>query len=148
MALDPNAPPATPKQVEYLKALLQKAGYSSFREARHTFGLTQRQASGKFTKRDASALIERLVNGEPEAAVTNDSDFLRGQVTLVRGLHAQVLADELMRRGWSVEPPPEEAPPVTGAAAKPAATKKADSKNVASQSAGTPKRPRSKSEKA
>jgi hypothetical protein len=134
MAVDPNAPPATPKQVEYLKALLQKAGYSTFREARHTFGLTQRQASGKFTKRDASALIERLVNGEPEAAVTNDGDFLRGQVTLVRGLHAQVLADELIRRGWTVEPPVEEPTP-------------APAQRVA-QSAGTPKRPRSKSEKA
>lgn len=133
MAVDPNAPPATPKQVEYLKALLQKAGYSTFREARHTFALTQRQASGKFTKRDASALIERLVNGEPEAAVTNDGDFLRGQVTLVRGLHAQVLADELLRRGWTVEPPVEEPPVVKAAPA---------------QSAGTPKRPRSKSENA
>jgi hypothetical protein len=141
MAVDPNTPPATPKQLEYLKALLQKAGYSTFREARHTFGLTQRQASGKFTKRDASALIERLVNGEPEAGVTNDSDFLRGQVTLVRGLHAQVLADELLRRGWTVEPPLEEPP-----ALKAAPTQQVSQQ--VSQSAGTPKRPRSKSEKA
>lgn len=123
MALDPSAPPATPKQIDYLRALLLKAGYSSFREARKTYGLTQRQGSGKFTKKEASALIERLVNGESSEPVTPDEDFLHGQTVLVRGLHAQVLADELIRRGWSVEPPPD-------------------------QSVGTPKRPRSKSEKA
>ena len=120
MPLDPAAPPATPKQIEYLRALLLKAGYDSFKTARKTFGLTQRQASGKFTKKDASVLIDRLVNGESPDPVTSDPDFLHGQVTLVRGLHAQVLADELERRGWSVTPPPD-------------------------QSEGAPKRPRSKS---
>ena len=83
MALGQSGPPASAKQVAYLQALLEKAGFATFREARHPFGLTQRQAGGKFSKQEASELIDRLVNGMP----------------------AQFLADVLMSRGWSVHEP-------------------------------------------
>jgi hypothetical protein len=53
-------PPAGARQLEQLGALLADAGYASFKEARHPFGLTQRQAAGKFTVGEAEELIERL----------------------------------------------------------------------------------------
>jgi hypothetical protein len=53
-------PPAGARQLEQLGALLADAGYASFREARHPFGLSQRQAAGKFTVGEAEELIERL----------------------------------------------------------------------------------------
>ena len=74
MALGATGPAATPKQIAYLEALLEKAGYSSFRIARRPLGLTQRQGSGKFTRQEASALIDRLVNGDPEPAVREPAD--------------------------------------------------------------------------
>lgn len=43
-------PPATKRQVDYLEALVQKAGHTGFRDARGPLGLTQRQASGRFTR--------------------------------------------------------------------------------------------------
>jgi hypothetical protein len=91
--------------VAYLEALLEKAGYGSFREARRAFGLTQRQAGGKFSKQEASALIDRLVNGEEPAPPSIDEEVLAAQATVVRGMPAQVLADELLRRGWTVHEP-------------------------------------------
>jgi hypothetical protein len=107
MALGASGPPASAKQISYLQALLEKAGYSTFREARRAYGLTQRQAGGKFTKQEASALIDRLVNGEPEvdretvlAEQANDTHAL-----VLRGMPAQWLADELIRRGWQVTEP-------------------------------------------
>ena len=60
-----SGPPASPKQIAYLKSLLQAAGHDDFRTARHEFGLTQRQAGGKFTTGEASALIDRLTGVEP-----------------------------------------------------------------------------------
>jgi 4-carboxymuconolactone decarboxylase len=62
-----NGPLASAKQLQYLEALIAKAGYASFREARHPLGLTQRQASGKFSTFEASALIETLL-ASPTAA--------------------------------------------------------------------------------
>jgi hypothetical protein len=91
--------------VAYLEALLEKAGYGSFREARRAFGLTQRQAGGKFSKQEASALIDRLVTGEEPAPPSIDEEVLAAQATVVRGMPAQVLADELLRRGWTVHEP-------------------------------------------
>ena len=105
--------------MQYLEALLDKAGYASFREARHPLGLTQRQSNGKFTKSEASELIDRLVNGEapsvdaayskhtqadsePDAVVDK---FLAGQAAVLKGIPAQLLADELLSRGWSVREP-------------------------------------------
>ena len=107
MALGASGPPASAKQISYLQALLEKAGYATFREARRAYGLTQRQAGGKFTKQEASALIDRLVNGEPEVdretvleEQANDTHAL-----VLRGMPAQWLADELIRRGWQVTDP-------------------------------------------
>ena len=56
-----SGPPASAKQIAYLASLLKDAGYETFREARHPFGLTQRQAGGKFTTSEASHLIDRLL---------------------------------------------------------------------------------------
>jgi hypothetical protein len=61
-----SGPPASAKQVAYLESLLRDAGYETFREARHPFGLTQRQAAGKFTTREASHLIDRLLGNVEE----------------------------------------------------------------------------------
>ncbi len=63
-----NGPSASAKQLEYLEALLGKAGYASFREARHPLGLTQRQAGGKFSTFEASALIEQLLSSSTAAS--------------------------------------------------------------------------------
>ena len=107
MALSPSGPPATPRQVQYLKALLEKAGYASFREARRTYGLTQKQSSGKFTRQEASALIDRLANGEPTEPPEPkpDTGIAESQALVLRGMPASLLADELVRRGWTVTGP-------------------------------------------
>lgn len=107
MTLNPSGPPATPRQVQYLKALLEKAGYASFREARRTYGLTQKQSSGKFTRQEASALIDRLANGEPAEPAEPDPDtgVAEAQALVLRGMPASLLADELVRRGWTVAGP-------------------------------------------
>ena len=70
-----NGPAASAKQLQYLEALVAKAGYDSFREARHPLGLTQRQAGGKFSTFEASALIEQLLaspTGAAEGASVDD----------------------------------------------------------------------------
>ena len=114
-----SGPPASPKQISYLKSLLQAAGHDDFRTARHEFGLTQRQAGGKFTSREASALIDRLLGNEPSeppavagraAAETPEraaqADQLdRTRSDMLRGMPADLLATELERRGWTVSPP-------------------------------------------
>ena len=122
-----SGPPASHREIEQLEALLGEAGYSSFREARHIYGLTQRQASGKFTQGEAAELLERLTLGEGEldaatatevATVTADA-VASGRATAdraaKRAAHRQaeqvaalpddLLADELVRRGWVCIPP-------------------------------------------
>jgi hypothetical protein len=112
VALGQSGPPASPKQVSYLQALIEKAGYANFREARRDFGLTQRQSGGKFTKQEASDLIDRIVNGDPEPTAELDSsgvlavpEVTPAQAAMLRGIPGQILADELLSRGWSVRPP-------------------------------------------
>jgi len=110
MAFGQSGPPASPKQIAYLEALVEKAGFASFRDARRPMGLTQRQAGGKFTKQEASELIDRLVNGEiappPDAeTAAADEKSAHAQSVLLRGMPAQLLADELLRRGWTVTEP-------------------------------------------
>ena len=61
-------PPASAKQIAYLESLVKQAGHDSFRDARHPLGLTQRQAGGKFTKQEASELIDRLQDAGGDAA--------------------------------------------------------------------------------
>jgi hypothetical protein len=72
-----GGPPATHRQLQDLLELVIEAGHADFRDARGPLGLTQRQASGKFTRDEADELIERLraeaeAGGpiEPEAAPT------------------------------------------------------------------------------
>jgi hypothetical protein len=110
MALGQQGPPATAKQLAYLQALLQKEGYATFRDARRPYSLTQRQASGKFTGKEASALIEHLLNGtapEPAAKETDEAHerMRTSQATVLRGMQADLMAAELERRGWTVTPP-------------------------------------------
>ena len=95
-----SGPPASPKQISYLKSLLQAAGHDDFRTARHEFGLTQRQAGGKFTSREASALIDRRRFAR---FVAEQLDRTRSD--MLRGMPADLLATELERRGWTVSPP-------------------------------------------
>ena len=108
-----SGPPASQKQVAYLLSLLNADGFD-FATGRHHYGLTQRQARGKFTIGEASELIDRLVakaNGEepPEQVdpvVTRAQQQIDGKrAVLLRGIPAEMLADELERRGWAVIPP-------------------------------------------
>lgn len=115
MAFGQSAPPASTKQVQYLLSLVQKAGHASFRDARHPLGLTQRQAGGKFTRSEASALIDQLLGNTDASpfdggATTGEAisaadrlDAERAQV--LRGMPAGLLAAELESRGWQVNPP-------------------------------------------
>ena len=59
-----SGPPATHSQMRELTELLQAAGHSDFRDARGPMGFTQRQASGKFTRDEVEAYIEKLENEE------------------------------------------------------------------------------------
>lgn len=113
-------PPASDKQLQYLLALVQKAGYTDFREARHPLSLTQRQARGKFTRREASELIEQLLgldtaagNPDPEPAPASASASAAppepSQAAVPRGrtlrqLPLERLVAELERRGFRVVP--------------------------------------------
>ena len=125
-----HGPPASDKQVAYLLVLLRKAAYEGFRDARHPLGLTQRQAAGKFTRSEASTLIEQLLetdstppaNERPWSQPTlTSTDTAMGtstgpstgapaelgdELSRLRHLPAEVLATELGRRGWTVTPPP------------------------------------------
>ena len=109
-----SGPPATSKQVKYLESLVLKAGHESFRDARGPLGLTQRQAAGKFTRDEASTLIDQLLQTDPEHEAPiggrepsmeqhRAEEQLEAQrVQALRGMPASLLADELRRRGWSV----------------------------------------------
>jgi hypothetical protein len=112
MAFGQNAAiPATAKQVQYLLALVQKAGHTGFRDARGPLGLTQRQASGKFSRTEASALIDQLTNagdgGELACGVeVSSADRLEHErIEILRGMPAGLLAAELERRGWTTAAP-------------------------------------------
>jgi hypothetical protein len=111
-----SGPPATHKQVQYLESLVQKAGHDSFRDARGPLGLTQRQAGGKFTRDEASTLIDQLLQADPdhEAPIgaspsmeqRSASDRLEAErIQALGGMPADLLADELRRRGWTVTEP-------------------------------------------
>lgn len=124
-------PPASARQIDELGALLDRAGFASFREARHPFGLTQRQAGGKFTVAEATELIERLTAAETvqqagsEPPVVTDAAAEDGVPARPRSeasrvaarrrearpartlssLDDAVLVAELERRGWCCIPP-------------------------------------------
>ena len=111
-----TGPPASAKQVQYLLALVKQAGHVDFRDARGPLQLSQRQAGGKFTRDEASTLIDRLVQGDAAQLDTDEApvaieretaadrlDAEREQV--LRGMPAGLLAGELERRGWTVTAP-------------------------------------------
>jgi hypothetical protein len=107
---EPTGPPATAKQLAYLEALLRRAGYTSYTDARRPLGLTARQGRGKFTVPEASALIDRLADGEDTGSDADRTD--RGDPTPpapprppLSELASDALAAELRSRGWRVEPP-------------------------------------------
>lgn len=128
---DPAGPPAGARQVEHLAELFERAGFSSFREARHPYGLTQRQAAGKFTAAEADELIERLEAAEHvqqgvaeqdpmDRAPTSQARVAEptgSQPSAQRARRTQRKADvlgafadsllvaELERRGWCCIPP-------------------------------------------
>ena len=113
-------PPASAKQLAELSEQLERAGYTSFREARHIFGLTQRQANGRFTRDEAEEFLAQLEslddehspdeprNGSIEESPTHRESSRRvadRQAELVATLPDELLADELVRRGWMCMPP-------------------------------------------
>lgn len=104
-----QGPPASAKQIAYIQSLMAKAGYDDFRSAQTEYRLTQRQARGKFTKSEASAMIDRLTSADednPTLSAVEEPDTLdSAQALLIRGFKADVLADELRRRGWTVGEP-------------------------------------------
>jgi hypothetical protein len=113
-----SGPPATHKQLQYLESLIRKAGHDGFRDARHPLGLTQRQAGGKFTRDEASALIDQLLADDPDhepsigagssSAPPQQDRAERVEAERRRALEdlpADLLADELRNRGWTVHEP-------------------------------------------
>lgn len=113
-----SGPPATHRQVQQLTELVQAAGHSDFRDARHPLGLTQRQAGGKFTRDEADDLIARLEaeaeeadaagpeGGSPRPAPAPPMDRREAErAKLLQKMPAEALAAELQRRGWVVMEP-------------------------------------------
>lgn len=122
-----SGPPASAREIAQLTELLEQAGFGSFKEARHPFGLTQRQAAGKFTRDEVTELVARLEEGadgastgpEAQPLVAPDEVTLvagapsnprrgrggRDQKLVVAGLSDDVLAKELELRGWTCIPP-------------------------------------------
>jgi hypothetical protein len=109
-----SGPPATAKQIQYLLSLVVKAGHTDFRDARGPLGLTQRQAGGKFTRDEASTLIDRLLQGDDGSGDDSGPSFEQEtaadrlddeRAEILRGMPAGLLAAELERRGWTVTTP-------------------------------------------
>ena len=128
-----SGPPATAQQLKLLLSLLQADGYDDFRSARGPMGFTQRQGAGKFTRDEASALIDELQNSDsggdttsepvepPTAAVKRaapkqaaaaaaklasaDRASLTPAEQAIRRIPTTHLAAELQRRGWIVVEP-------------------------------------------
>jgi hypothetical protein len=93
-------PPASAKQVQQLRSLLEDAGYLDFRSARGPLGLTQRQGLGKFTNAEAEILIEQLELENDEG----DADMAPHESTTSRPLRdtpTDALVAELRLRGWT-----------------------------------------------
>jgi hypothetical protein len=100
-----SGPPASARQVRELLTLLNDAGHATFREARGPMGFTQRQGAGKFTRDEATELIERLQDSDPDEAsspAVMATPRLSGTGQLIRRMPTEELAAELQRRGWTV----------------------------------------------
>ncbi|HVB05779.1 MAG TPA: hypothetical protein VNF07_05990 [Acidimicrobiales bacterium] len=102
-----SGPPAPPRVVAELLERVQEAGYADFREARHPLGLNQRQAAGRFTRDEASALLEQLQALEDDAPPTAAPPPRRGSAAqeLLAMVSDKQLAAELERRGWTLIAP-------------------------------------------
>ena len=118
-----SGPPAGARDVARLAELFEQAGDTSFKEARHPFGLTQRQAGGKFTRDEVEELTARLEAeldpgpggagpaapaAPPTAASTSGArrSAKRAPAKVeVAALAAEVLVAELELRGWTCIPP-------------------------------------------
>lgn len=72
--------PATVRQLRDLTALVEAAGHTGFKDARGPLGLNQRQAAGRFTQDEATALIARL-----EAEADESADVPAGPAGRPRG---------------------------------------------------------------
>lgn len=110
-------PPAPAKDVARLAELLDQLGFCSFKEARHPYGLTQRQAAGRFTRDEAEELLGRLeaeveVQGAGAASPAGEPEPSRSparttrsasaaQQRAVAGATDEVLVAELELRGWT-----------------------------------------------
>jgi hypothetical protein len=71
-------------------------------------GFTQRRGTGKFTRDEASALIDQLQEAGFElvpAAPTEPPAVLSLDELAMRRLPSEQLAAELQRRGWTVKEP-------------------------------------------
>lgn len=97
--------------------LVVAAGHVDFRDARGPLQLTQRQASGKFTRDEADGYIARLraeaefdretgrVPHRPESTPRPTRiPKTRSKVDLA-GVESSALAEELQSRGWVVMEP-------------------------------------------
>ena len=102
-----SGPPASPRQVQELLALLRDAGHLDFRDARGPMGFTQRQAGGRFTRDEVAEFIERLqgAGSDPEKPVEVQGWRRSTQEQLLGRMPAGQLAAELRRRGWMVIDP-------------------------------------------
>ncbi len=100
-------PPASPRQLQQLLALLKDAGHTDFRDARGPMGFTQRQAGGRFTRDEAAGFIDQLQDIEPGSGAFEAVPVARlsAQQQLMRQMPAEQLAVELRRRGWTVIEP-------------------------------------------
>jgi hypothetical protein len=101
-------PPASASQMRELLSLLHDAGHTDFRDARGPMGFTQRQGSGKFTRDEATAFIDRLQEAEFEMttpAAPQAPGVLSLDELAMRRLPSEQLAGELQRRGWTVTEP-------------------------------------------
>lgn len=109
-----SGPSASARDIAHALSLLEEAGFSSFKEARHPYGLDQRQAAGKFTRDDVAALIAKLEAGQADTvaedrqAAVDDRAAQRQadeQAELAATLPDDVLVAELERRKWMCVPP-------------------------------------------
>jgi hypothetical protein len=103
-----SGPPASSRQVQELLSLLKDAGHTGFRDARGPMGFTQRQAAGRFTRDEATEFIEQLQEqGSPDGASAAGvlEQRLSPEAELLGRIPAGSLADELIRRGWTVVAP-------------------------------------------
>lgn len=104
-----SGPAASGKQLAYLLSLIKLDGHDGFRDALGPLGLTQRQAGGKFSVKEASTLIDQLINGpgeEPTFAEQRvDQKLVDQRADLLRGVPADALVAELERRGWVCHSP-------------------------------------------